>query len=142
MNYIKDENKIYLSIDRGEKVNASLLKVCEENRVEFGWINGIGAVENPELGYYDVKSKEYIKKTFEGDFEIVSLIGNMSFKDGNRFIHTHTLLTNEEFKAYGGHLFETRISAAGEFIITLGKIRIDREYNKDIGLALWNCKEK
>ena len=142
MKYIKDENKIYLSIDRGEKVNASLLEVCEQNRVEFGWINGIGAVENPELGYYDVKSKEYIKKTFEGDFEIVSLIGNMSFKDGNRFIHTHTLLTNKEFNAYGGHLFETRISAAGEFIITLGKIRIDREYNKDIGLALWNCKQK
>ena len=62
MNYTIDKNKIYLSIDRDEKVNATLLKVCEENNVSFGWINGIGAINNPEVGYYHIKSKEYIKK--------------------------------------------------------------------------------
>lgn len=142
MNYTIDKNKIYLSIDRDEKVNATLLKVCEENNVSFGWINGIGAINSPEVGYYHIKSKEYIKKTFEGDFEIVSLTGNMTFKDGQRFIHTHILFTNKEFNAYGGHLFDSRISAAGEFIIILGDNKIDREYNREIGLALWNCKDK
>tara|TARA_Y100001970_G_C14150549_1_gene812434 strand:+ start:998 stop:1429 length:432 start_codon:yes stop_codon:yes gene_type:complete len=140
MNYIIDEDKIYLSIDKGEEVNASLLMVCEENDIFFGWINGIGAIDNPELGYYDIKSKDYIKKTFKGDFEIVSLIGNMTFKDGQRFIHTHLLFTDEKFNAYGGHLFECRISAAGEFIIFMGNNKIDRKYNNEVGLALWDCK--
>ena len=62
MNYTIDKNKIYLSIDRDEKVNATLLKVCEENNVSFEWINGIGAINSPEVGYYHIKSKEYIKK--------------------------------------------------------------------------------
>jgi len=142
VNYTIDGNRIYLSIDRNEKVNTTILKVCEENNISFGWINGIGAINNPEVGYYDIKSKKYIKKTFQGDFEIVSLTGNMTFKDGERFIHTHILFTDEEFNAYGGHLFDSRISAAGEFIIILGDNKIDREFNIEIGLALWNCKDK
>lgn len=62
MNYNIDQNKIYLSIDKGEKVNVTLLKVCEDNNISFGWINGIGAIDNPDVGYYDIKSKKYIKK--------------------------------------------------------------------------------
>ena len=142
MNYNIDENKIYLSIDKGEKVNATLLKVCEDNNISFGWINGIGAIDNPDVGYYDIKSKKYIKKTFKGDFEIVSLIGNMTFKDGERFIHSHILFTDEKFNAYGGHLFDARISAAGEFIIIMGDEKINRKYDNVVGLALWNCKGK
>lgn len=141
MNYNIDKNRIYLSIDKGEKVNSTIFKVCEDNNISFGWINGIGAIDDPDVGYYDIKSKKYIKKTFKGDFEIVSLIGNMTFKDGNRFIHTHILFTDENFNAYGGHLFDATISAAGEFIIIMGDKKINREYHNGVGLALWNCKD-
>jgi len=142
VNYTIDENKIYLSIKRGEKINETILKACEDNNVQFGWINGIGAIENPEVGFYDINSKKYIKKIFKGDFEIVGLTGNMTYKDGQRFIHTHIVFTDDQFNAYGGHLFDSKISAAGEFIIMLSNNKINREYNGEIGLALWNCKGK
>ena len=142
MNYTIDENKIYLSIKRGEKINETILKACEDNNVQFGWINGIGAIQNPEVGFYDINSKKYIKKIFKGDFEIVGLTGNMTYKDGQRFIHTHIVFTDDQFNAYGGHLFDSKISAAGEFIIMLSNNKINREYNGEIGLALWNCKGK
>tara|TARA_B100000959_G_scaffold70806_1_gene75062 strand:+ start:207 stop:635 length:429 start_codon:yes stop_codon:yes gene_type:complete len=142
MNYTIDNNKIYLSIDKGEKINASLLKICEDKDISFGWINGIGAIYNPEVGYFDIESKDYIKKTFVGDFELISLIGNMTFKDNQRFIHTHIAFTDKNFHAYGGHLFDCTVSAAGEFIIIIGDNRVDRKYNSEVGLALWNCKIK
>jgi len=142
VNYTIDENKIYLSIKRGEKINETILKACEDNNVQFGWINGIGAIQNPEVGFYDINSKKYIKKIFKGDFEIVGLTGNMTYKDGQRFIHTHIVFTDDQFNAYGGHLFDSKISAAGEFIIMLSNNKINREYNGEIGLALWNCKGK
>ena len=72
MNYNIDENKIYLSIDKGEKVNATLLKVCEDNNISFGWINGIGAIDNPDVGYYDIKSKN----TFRGKIGIFEINDN------------------------------------------------------------------
>ena len=64
MNYKKDNNKIYLSIDKNEYINTSILKVCEENNIKFAWINGIGAILDPEVGYFDISDKNYKKKTF------------------------------------------------------------------------------
>lgn len=139
MNYSIDNDKIYLSVDKGEKVNASLLKICEEKKMSFAWINGIGAIYNPEIGYFDVESKSYVKKIFNGEFELVSLIGNMTFKDNQRFVHTHITFTDTSFRAYGGHLFDCKISAAGEFIIVMGNNRVDRKYSEEVGLDLWNC---
>ena len=84
MKYSIDNNKIYLSVDKGEKINASLLKICEQKELSFAWINGIGAIYNPEIGYFDVESKSYVKKIFNGEFELVSLIGNMTFKNNQK----------------------------------------------------------
>jgi len=140
MNYKRDNNKIYLSIDKGEYVNASLLNVCKENNIKFAWINGIGAILDPEVGYFDINEKDYKKKTFKGDFELVSLLGNMTFKDAQPFVHTHITFTDTDYRAYGGHLFDCRIALAGEFLIIIGDEKISRKYNDEIGLSLWNCK--
>ena len=139
MKYKTDKNKIYLSIDKGEYVNISLLKACEENNLKFAWINGIGAIFDPEVGYFDIKDKDYKKKRFLGDFELVSLIGNMTYKEGSPFIHTHITFTDTKYRAFGGHLFDCKIAAAGEFIITKGDEKILRTFSKDVGLFLWDC---
>ena len=139
MNYKEDKDKFYLSIEKNEWVNDSILKLCCEQKMMFAWFNGIGAISDPELGYYDIDKKEYIKKIFSGHFEIVSLVGNMTIKDDKPFIHSHITLTDENFRAFGGHLFDCKISAAGEFIIFKGNELIKRTYNDSVGLSLWNC---
>ena len=140
MEYKRDNNKIYLSIDKDEYINISLLEVCKQNDVKFAWINGIGAILDPEVGYYNIDTKDYIKKTFSGDFELVSLVGNITYKEGQPLVHSHITFTDINFNAFGGHLFDCKISAAGEFIITVGDKKVSRSYNEDIGLFLWNCK--
>tara|TARA_B110000116_G_C16722660_1_gene529866 strand:+ start:586 stop:1011 length:426 start_codon:yes stop_codon:yes gene_type:complete len=140
MEYKRDNNKIYLSIDKDEYINISLLEVCKQNNVKFAWINGIGAILDPEVGYYNIDTKDYIKKTFSGDFELVSLVGNITYKEGQPLVHSHITFTDINFNAFGGHLFDCKISAAGEFIITVGDKKVSRSYNEDIGLFLWNCK--
>jgi len=138
--YNLDKDKILLSIDKGEYVNKSLLKIANNNNITFGWINGIGAICDPEVGYFDVQKKEYVKKTIEGEYELVSLLGNITYKEGELFVHSHIIFTDTDFRAYGGHLFDCKIAAAGEFIIFNGEERIERLYSNDIGLHLWNCK--
>ena len=140
MYYKSEKDKIYLSINKGEYLNESLLRICTDNALQFAWINGIGAILDPEVGYYDVENKNYIKKTFLGDFELVSLIGNLTYKDDVPFIHTHISFSGTDFKVYGGHLFDCKIAAAGEFILFIGKNRLQRTYNDGIGLSLWNCE--
>ena len=140
MKYSLDNNKILVSIDKGELVNESILNASRINNVSFGWINGIGAISDPELGYYDIHNKKYIKKHFEGDFELTSLIGNITLKDEELFIHSHITFTDLDFKAYGGHLFDCRIAAAGEFIIFKGSEKLERHYSSQVGLHIWDCK--
>ena len=67
-------------------------------------------------------------------------MGNITYKEGELFVHSHIIFTDTDFRAYGGHLFDCKIAAAGEFIIFNGEERIERLYSNDIGLHLWNCK--
>ena len=121
MKYKVDNNKILLSIDKGEFVNQTILQICKKEQLPFGWVSGIGAIVDAEVGYFDVKKKDYVKKFFKGDFELTSLIGNITMKENDLFVHTHITFTNTDFKAFGGHLFDCKIAAAGEFIILVGK---------------------
>ena len=140
MDYKRDNNKIYLSIYKDEYVNYSLLEVCKENNIKFAWINGIGAIMDPEVGYFDIRTKDYNKKIFKGDFELTSLIGNLTYKEEVPLIHSHITFSDDEFHTFGGHLFDCKISAAGEFLITIGEQKISRTYNDNIGLFLWDCQ--
>ena len=102
MQYKKNNNKIYLSVDKNEYVNASLLKVCKQNNAKFAWISGIGAIFDIEVGYFDIGTKDYKRKIFSEDFELVSLSGNMTYKDGEPFIHTHIAFSDSKFNVFGG----------------------------------------
>ena len=139
MKYSLDKDKILLSVDKGEYVNKALLETAKNNNITFGWINGIGAIFDPEVGYFDVQKKEYVKKIIEGEYELISLLGNITYKESELFVHSHITFTDTDFRAYGGHLFDCRVAAAGEFIIFKGDEKIERSYSNDIGLHLWNC---
>ena len=140
MNHIAQDNKIMLRIDKGEYINKTILDVASSYNLKFGWINGLGAIMDPELGYYDLKNKEYIKKTIIGEFELTSLVGNLTLKEGDLFVHSHITFSDINFNAYGGHLFDCKIAVAGEFLIFRSPTEINRKYDDEIGLYTWSCK--
>ena len=59
MNLTKDKNKYYITLDKNERINQSLLDVANNESIKSGWINGIGAIYDIEIGYFDVQKKEY-----------------------------------------------------------------------------------
>ena len=140
MNHIAQDNKIMLRIDKGEYINKTILDVASFYNLKFGWINGLGAIMDPELGYYDLKNKEYLKKTIIGEFELTSLVGNLTLKEGDLFVHSHITFSDIHFNAYGGHLFDCKIAVAGEFVIFRSSAKINRLYDDEIGLYTWSCK--
>ena len=75
MNHKKIDDKIFISIDKGELVNQKLLEVAETENLKSGWINGLGAISDIEIGYWDIEKKVYVKQKFGSDYELLSLIG-------------------------------------------------------------------
>ena len=111
MNYKTVNDKIFLTIDKGELINQKLLEVAENENLNSGWINGLGAISNIELGYYSIEKKVYEKQIFDTHYELISLIGNISLVDDKPFVHTHISFSDTEYKMFGGHLFDAQIYA-------------------------------
>ena len=74
-------------------------------------------------------------------FEITSLVGNVTRKDDEPYLHIHINFSDEEGNAFGGHLVKVNISATCEIIISeiiADEIdgNVGRKFNDEIGLNL------
>ena len=131
------DGKHQLIVQKNEKLVESITRFAKENNILGGQITGLGALEDVELGYYDLHNKEYLRKTFtEMDYELISLTGNIALNNGEHFVHVHASLGGPDFNVFGGHLFEATVAVTAEIFITpLGKLP-SRELVEDIGLNL------
>ncbi len=141
MKFRMDKSRVFITLAKGDNINKTFESFAEVKGIGCAWLNGIGALENPEIGYYSLEDKAYRRKTFKGEYELTSLIGNITLKEGKPFSHTHITFSDTEFRVFGGHLFNANITAAGEFIMQFGSDEINREMNAEIGLPLWCLEE-
>jgi uncharacterized protein len=122
--------------DIGDEIVASLKAFAAEKKIYSGTILGIGSIKDPELGYYDIEKKEYIKKQFEGDYELLSLAGNFSRLGNEIVLHCHVSLSDAQFQVIGGHLFQSHVAVTTEFYIRPGGVELNRALNDITGLNL------
>lgn len=124
MEFRKFEDTYVVRLDRGEEIIASLTELCAKEHISLGAVQAIGAADKAVIGLYDVEKKFYHKTELEGPMEITSLLGNITEKDGEVYLHLHINLCDEKMMIHGGHLNECRISATCEMIVhtLLGKV--------------------
>jgi len=122
----------------GEDIVGGLLAFARERKIAGAWVNALGAIEDPELGYYDLTSRTYTRRTFPGDWEITAIVGNLGWKGDDPVLHVHATIGAEDFSTRGGHLFAGRAGATCEVFVRDLQKRIERKPDADIGLALWD----
>lgn len=137
MKVIEADKQYLLIFEKGEKLVEELTRFAKDNKVPGARIHGIGALKNAELGYYHLEDKSYIRQTFtDMDYELISLHGNITLKEGQPFIHVHASLGRDDFSVFGGHLFEAEVAVTVEAYVTpFGRIP-RREFDDEIGLHL------
>ena len=138
MKYRLKDNTILVVLEKGEEIFESLYTIIEKLDIKFAWINGIGAAKNITLGSYPSTVKKYIKKNFDGEFELTSIIGNVSIKENDPFIHIHATISDEECNAYAGHLFSAITAVTCELILNISDKPVYRKKCNEVGLHLWN----
>ena len=112
MKYIKDGTSYIVRIDRGEEILDKLNEFVKETDLKAATITGIGASSEVELGVYSVKKREYIKYKYDGEFEILSLNGNIT-RDGDKpYVHLH-IMTSDGMVFAGGLTFGMGITVGG-----------------------------
>jgi len=136
MKFKKNGNKWIVRIDKGEEIVQTLTKICKDNKIKLGSLSGIGAADRVTVGLFNTKSKQYQSQELIGDYEITNLSGNISTMNGEIYLHLHIGLSDSKYNAYGGHLTSAVISGTGEIIIEEIDGKIEREFNKEVGLNL------
>jgi len=96
----------------------AIIEIIKKHNVKSGLINVIGAFKKFTIGYFDLETKEYNFKTFDEPVELISCMGNISYKDGEPLIHIHVSIGRGDYSIIGGHLSQPSIiSVTGEVYI-------------------------
>lgn len=151
MKEYSDGANYLLRFDRSEEVITTLLRWAKERKLEGAFLTGLGAVENPHLGYFDAEKKGYIDKEFEGEFEIASLTGNLAWDDAGGgeddvepkdetepqpIAHIHVTIAGPNFLAFGGHLYSAVVSGTVEIAVIPFGSKLERKYKEELNLKL------
>lgn len=138
MEYRKFNDTYVIRLNKGEEIIESLKNLCRDEDIKLAEITGLGASDFVEIGVFNIYTKEYNTKVFEGMFEITSLVGNVTRKDGEVYLHIHINFGDEEGLVKGGHLVKSRISATSEIILRKIDGEVGRKLDEEIGLNLLN----
>lgn len=124
-------------LEPGDDLIEEITNVVKNYKINAGLVNIIGALGKFTIGYFDLNIKQYHFKTFEENVELVSCMGNISYKNGEPVIHLHVSIGREDFSILGGHLHSpTIISITGEVYIYEIEQKLIRAIDPQLGLSL------
>lgn len=127
-----------MRLERGEEAIETLTSFVAQNKIPCGFLQGIGAISDVELGYFNVKAKRYKTKKIKQTLEVVSLLGNISYKDNKPFVHLHVSLADADQKLVGGHFFKGTVAVTLEIFIRVIKRKLTRNHDPEMGFYFWD----
>lgn len=138
MSYKFDGYNWFGVVKRGDEVVKNLNDFAGKENVKGAWVFMIGACDEAEVGYYDIKSKSYKFKKYEQELEILNIQGNISWSDDKPAIHLHGTFAGKDGKAFGGHVKSVKVSITCEVFIHdwFGADKINRKLDGSLGLKL------
>lgn len=133
---LEDNRRYVLRFDKGESVLTEILNFSKKNHISAASFTGIGSASEIKLGYYNEFLKEYRSKPFVENFEIVSLIGNVSLSGEDLAVHAHGSFGRTDFSIIGGHVFGLTVLATCEIFLIKLDGSMERKENSDLKLNL------
>ena len=143
MQYRQFGSRYFVRIDKGEEILASLKNFCEQEKITLAEVKALGAVDDFNVGLFDVAEKKYHTNRFQFPAEIVSLWGTVTTKDGKFYAHIHMSAADVKGQVFGGHLSRAVVSATCEMIVhdisegSSNGFAVERKFNEEVGLNLF-----
>ena len=137
MEYRRFGQNLVIRMDKGEEIQQQLQIVAEKEGIKLANVSALGAVNDFTVGAFDVERQEFHKNRFQGAYEIVSLVGTITTKDGAYYAHLH-MSAGDADGVVGGHLNRAVISATCELVITVIPGVVERTFSPDVGLNLFD----
>ena len=132
------EKRAVLRLDPGDDFHKSIEKIFHDLHWDSGLIWGLGSVENPVLAHYKITRKQYTEMPMIGIFEVASLNGTVAQANKQLSIHLHVVISDEQMRAFGGHLVKGKCSATAELVIFKSAETLNKKLSDESGLKVWD----
>jgi predicted DNA-binding protein with PD1-like motif len=125
--------KIY-SLKAGAKIPDDILAIAKKEKMATARVEAIGGVERLTLAYFNHGSKKYEEHVFKEFLEVTGIMGNITLKDGEPFLHIHGTFGRKDLSTIAGHVMSARVFPLLEVVVTPTKNRALRRFDDDLGL--------
>jgi len=125
--------KLY-SLKAGAKIPDDIVTIAAREKIATARVEAIGGVDKLRLAYFNRASKKYEEHDFAEFFEVTSLLGNITQKEGKPFLHVHGNFGRKDLSVVGGHVMTAEVFPIMELVITPTKNRALRRFDEALGL--------
>lgn len=130
-----DGSNDFIRLFKGERLSEALTRFSNETNIDGGWINGLGASAECELGFYDLTNRKYNYKKFTDLMEVVSLQGNFALnEEGKTVFHLHGVFADKDYKTVGGHVKDLVAGATLELFVHRAYEPLNRRLDEETGI--------
>lgn len=129
--------RFLVRVPKGEELVAYVDRLINEQGIAQGFISGIGAVAEAVIGFFDQETHGYRELELTGGLEIVSLLGNISRREGRCHAHLHVGLADHSGAMYGGHLGRAVVFLTELVVVEFTGRELERLPDDATGLVCW-----
>jgi len=135
--------KTYVLIyEKGDEFIASLQAFAKGNSLTASHFTAIGAFNDAVLGYFDREKMDYKKIPVKEQVEVLTLVGNITFSEGEHKIHAHAVLGKADASAIGGHILEGHVWPTLEVVVEESPKHLIRRKDSETGLPLLELRSE
>lgn len=143
MTYLEAPAGFLIRFHTGEELVGGLLAFAKARGITAAWIQGLGALERAEIGYFDRETRSYLRRVLEEDLEVAPVVGNLGRLGEEPALHLHVSLGRRDFSTLAGHLFAGNAGATLEIALwTFAGVRLERRADAATGLNLWSLPKE
>jgi uncharacterized protein len=139
MVYSFDGYNYVIKLKPGERLVEALEQFAAATKLEGGWIEGLGAVQEVTLGFYDLEKQVYQWQTFDGLRELTGLTGNLALDEtGKLMLHAHGTVADRTYQVLGGHIKDLVAGATVELFVHRSYQAWHRKTDPEVGLQTFD----
>lgn len=127
MYYSKCSSGYVLRVEIGEEIEETLRQFGQTVGIEGAFYQGIGMLTQVELAFFCTDVKTYERRFFNEEYELISLMGNLSVYEGVVVPHTHVTLGDRNYQTFSGHLVRGVVSVTAEIFLTPIDLALSRK---------------
>lgn len=142
MQFQRFDDRLQVRLESGDRVMESLGRLLRAEGIGFAAVNGIGAVRQVRLSYWNAQTREYEAHEVEEQLEVVSLVGNVTLNDDQPFLHLHISLGRHDLSVFGGHFNEAIAHPTLEVWLHPETRTVLRGRDESSGLAVMQLPEQ